>query len=156
MLTIVEKVVFLQNVDIFADMPAEQLTHLASIAREVSFLPGDVIYKENDPSDSLYVLMEGKVELTKDGQKLLELGAKEALGTWALFENEPRVVSATVKEDVNALRIDRDEFFDLLADNSDLSKWLLRSLFGRVKKLQKIVEKINPQANFLPTDDKLK
>ena len=155
MLTTVEKVVFLQNVDIFAEMPTEQLTHLASIAREVNFLTGDIIYKESDPSDSLYVIMLGTLELTKDKQKLLDIGAREAIGTWALFENEPRVVTATVKEDVNTLRIDRDEFFDLLADNSELSRWLLKSLFGRVKKLQKVVEKINPKANVLPMDDKL-
>ena len=63
MLTIIEKVIFLQNVDVFAAIPTEQLSHLAAIAEHVSYAPGELIYKHEELSDALYVVLAGTVRL---------------------------------------------------------------------------------------------
>ena len=58
MLTVIEKVIFLQNVDVFSDVSTEQLAYLAAIVEEVSLPTGETIYKEQDPSDALYLALE--------------------------------------------------------------------------------------------------
>ena len=90
--TVVEKVIFLQNVDVFASVPTEQLAYIAAIAEEVSFLQGDVIYQLGDATDSLYVVVDGKVRLHRDSEEIMAAGAHEAFGTWALLDDEPRLL----------------------------------------------------------------
>lgn len=139
MLTVVEKVIFLQNVDIFEQVPAEQLSYIAAIAEEVSYPKGDVIFKENEPSDSLYLVIEGKVNLHRDGQQVLAAGAKDAFGTWSLLDNETQVVTATVTEDARLLRIERNDFVDLLADNVQVTQGVLKTLVKKVRDLVDLV-----------------
>lgn len=139
MLTVVEKVVFLQNVDIFEQVPAEQLSYIAAIAEEVSYHKGEIIYKENEPSDSLYLVIDGKVNLQREGQLVLAAGAKDAFGTWSLLDNEPRVVTATITEDARLLRIERNDFVDLLADNVQVTQGILKTLVKKVKDLVNLV-----------------
>jgi len=141
MLTVVEKVVFLQNVDIFEKVPAEQLSYIAAIAEEVQYSKGDVIFKENEPSDSLYLVIDGKINIEKEGKPVLTAGSKDAFGTWSLLDNEPRPVTATASDDAVMLRIERNDFVDLLADNVQVTQGILKTL---VKKVRGIVEKVGP------------
>lgn len=142
MLTVVEKVVFLQNVDVFSEVPSEQLTYLASIAEEVDCLKDDILFKENDPADALYLVLEGKVGLDREGKEIMQAGPQDAFGTWALFDDVPRVVTATVLEDVRLLRIERREFVDLLADNVQVTQGVLKTL---VKKVRGIMDKVGAE-----------
>ena len=96
MLTVVEKVIFLQNIDVFSEVPTEQLASLAAIAEEVSYLKSDVIYRENEYSDALYLVLDGRVRLHRDDKDIAVAENKEAFGTWALLDEEVRLVTATM------------------------------------------------------------
>jgi CRP-like cAMP-binding protein len=135
MLTVIEKVVFLQNVDVFSSVPTEQLTHLATIAEEVSFEKGDIIYKEQDVADALFLVLDGRVRLHRNDEEIAVAVDKEAFGTWALFDREPRVTSATAVEDSRLLRIDQEEFLDLLADHVQITEGVLKTMAGRLRSL---------------------
>jgi CRP-like cAMP-binding protein len=135
MLTTIEKVIFLQNVDVFSDVSTEQLAHIAAIAEEVSYLENDVIYEINDESDALYVVAAGKVRLHRDGEEITTVGTREAFGTWALFDDEPRVATATVVEDCRLLCIDREEFHELLTDHSEITQAVLKNVAARIRGL---------------------
>ncbi|MCP4704781.1 MAG: cyclic nucleotide-binding domain-containing protein [candidate division Zixibacteria bacterium] len=140
MLTIIEKVIFLQNIDLFSEVPTEQLASMATIAEEVSFLKGDIVYKENDHSDSLYIIMRGKIRMKRENQEIALAENGEAFGTWALFDNEPRVVTAVVDEDCDLLRIAQDDFVDLLSDHIQVTQGVLKSI---VKRLRTLVAKVS-------------
>jgi len=104
MFTTIEKVIFLQNVDVFSHVVTEQLAYIAAIAEEVSYLEKDVIFEVNQESDSMFVVAGGKVKLDRDGEEITTVGEKEAFGTWSLFDDEPRVATATAVEDSLLLR----------------------------------------------------
>ena len=135
MYTTIEKVIFLQNVDVFSEVPTEQLAYVAAIAEEVSYLKNDDIYETNHPSDALYLVLEGKVKLHRDGEEITTAGAKEAFGTWALFDDEPRVTTASAVEDSRLLRIDREDFHDLLSDHTEITQAVLKNIAGRIRGL---------------------
>jgi len=139
MLTAIEKVIFLQNIDIFLEVPTEQLAFLAAIAEEVTFIKSDDIYKAEESSDAMYLVLEGIVKLHRDGEEVTAAGPKEAFGTWALFDEEPRVVNATAIEDAKLLRIYREDFYDLLADNNQITQGIFKAL---VKRMRKLVEHV--------------
>ncbi len=137
MLTVVEKVILLQNVDVFSEVPSEQLTYLASIAEEVDCLKGDILFRENDPADALYLVLDGNVSLERGGKEVKQAGSQIAFGTWALIDDASRVVTATVKENARLLKIDRRKFVDLLADNVQVTQGVLKTLVKRIHDIMK-------------------
>ncbi len=135
MLTTIEKVMTLQNVDIFSEVSTEQLSHLALIAQEISCGAGDVLYRESDPPQAMYLVLEGRVRLHRSGLEVTVAGTHEVFGTWALFDDEPMVVTATVLESCRLLRIDRDDFIDLLADYVQITQGVLKAMVKRLRGL---------------------
>ncbi|MFQ5638429.1 MAG: Crp/Fnr family transcriptional regulator [bacterium] len=133
MYSVIEKVIFLQDIDVFKEVRVEDLAHLAAIAEEVSYLPGAHLYEVNESPDSLYLVINGEVRLHRDTQEIGVTGPREALGTWALFDNQPRVATATAVKPTEALRISREDFYDLLSDHVHIAEAILRSLARRLR-----------------------
>ncbi|MDP8229044.1 MAG: cyclic nucleotide-binding domain-containing protein [Candidatus Electryoneaceae bacterium] len=141
MLTIVEKVIILQDVDIFKHIFTEDLAYIATIAEETRFKPDQAIYREGEVSDSMYLVLDGRVRLHRDDVEVMVAVHKSTFGVWSLMDDELRVTSATTLEECALLRIDREDFIDLLADNVRITQGILkaivirlRSLMGRVGK----------------------
>jgi CRP/FNR family cyclic AMP-dependent transcriptional regulator len=134
-LTVVEKVIMLQNVDVFASVPTEQLGYMAAIAEVVALLEGDVVYREGDESNALYVVVDGSIRLHRDQETITTASRSDAFGTWAVLDAEPRVTTATVVTDARLLRIDRDDFLELLADHSEITQGVFKTVAGRMRRL---------------------
>jgi ATP/ADP translocase/HEAT repeat protein len=135
MLSPIEKVLLLQNVEVFAEVPTDQLAALAAIAGEMSVLSGDDIYRENDSPDALYLVLEGHVLLHQRDREVTTAGKLTPFGTWALFDDEPRVMTATATEHTKLLRIDRSEFNDLLSDDVRIAKGIIRTVARKLREL---------------------
>lgn len=135
MYSIIEKVIFLQDIEVFKEVRTEDLSHLAAIAEEVKYSAGEQIYNVNEAADSLYLVIAGKVRLHRELQEISVIGPREAFGTWALFDDQPRVATATAVEETEGLRISREDFYDLLSDHVRIAEALLRSLARRLRAL---------------------
>jgi CRP-like cAMP-binding protein len=141
MLTTVEKVIFLQDIDIFENTMTEDLAHLAAITEEFRLRPDQLVFKEGDFSDALYMVIDGKVRLTRGEAEVMIARSKDVFGTWALFDDLPRVATATTLEECSLLKIDKEEFFDLLADNVEITQSIMKTLVKRMRSLVTRVEK---------------
>jgi hypothetical protein len=58
-LTTLDKAIRLQKVELFGDMDTDVLALAASIATQVQCANGTLLFKENGPSDALYVVLSG-------------------------------------------------------------------------------------------------
>lgn len=134
-LNIVEKVIALEGVELLKNLTPEQLARIASIAKEVKHPPDKTILDPSKPMDALLVVVDGAVELTRDGEVLHTARQNEVLGAWALFDEDPMPVSARTVEDTCLLRIGRDDFFDLLSDNAEITAAIFSTLVKRFRKL---------------------
>ena len=134
-MTLIEKVLFLQNVDLLSGLSPEQLGRIALITREAAMPRGKVLLREQERSDCMYILVNGKVTVESEGEGIIVAGEKDVIGTWALLDNEPMVVTATVLDDAQVLRIEREDFYDLLADHSEVMQNIFRVLIRRIRKL---------------------
>jgi len=135
-LNMVEKVIALEGVELFRSLSPEQLARIGSIAREVRLTSQKDVIEPSNPMDALYVIVDGAVELTRNGEPLTIARQNEVLGAWTLFdESDPMPVTARTVEDARLLRIGRDDFYDLLADNSEITSAILSTLVKRFRKL---------------------
>ncbi len=135
-LNLVEKVIALEGVDLLGTLAPEQLASIAAIATEVQFPPNYVILDAAKPVDALYVILDGSVELTREGNVLDTAGQNAVLGAWALFDESDAIpLTARAVGDIHLLRIGRDDFYDLLADNSDITSAIFSTLVKRFRRL---------------------
>jgi len=134
-LNIIEKVIALEAVELLKNLTPDQVSRIASIATEEKLLPGKPVLEAGRPLDSLYVIIDGSVEITRNGERLHVARQYEVLGSWALFDEDPPPVSAVTLEDTRLLRISRDDFFDLLSDNMEIAASIFSTLVKRFRKL---------------------
>jgi len=144
MLTTIEKVIFLQDVDIFEFTSTEDLSHIAAITTEIEIKKNSIIYNEGDISDAMYMIIDGIVSLRRKGVEVMEGKVKDVFGTWALFDDEPRVVSATVVEDCRLLRILKEDFIELLGEHIGITQGVLKKM---AKRLRSLVGRIGKEAD---------
>ncbi len=134
-LTTLERAIRLQNVELFSDLRTDELALVASIASQVHQQSGDVLFRENAPSDALFVVLAGRVEMSRGGQAMFAVGEDETVGNWAFFDDQPSVVTATAVEESWLLKIEGRDFFDLLEDHSEMTPSMFQALFKRVRSL---------------------
>jgi CRP-like cAMP-binding protein len=138
-LTTIEKVIFLKSVDIFEHATVEQLGRIAGLTKEVHFEPGETIFKEGELGDAFYLLLSGRVFIEKNGNTLRELKEKEAFGTLEVLDFHPRAVTAKAIDQVRALKLNGQEFHDLLSLDIEMVEAVFRMLCGLVRRILKLV-----------------
>ena len=134
-LNIVEKVIALEGVELLSSLTPDQLSRIALIAKEVRYPPAKTILQPKQPLDALFVILDGAVEISRNGSILHVAKQNEVLGSWALFDDSPLPVIAKTLEDTALLRISRDDFYDLLSDNMELAASIFSTLVRRFRKL---------------------
>ena len=135
-LNIVEKVIALEGVELLHNLSPDQLARIGTIATEVKVPPSRLVIEAGKPVDALYVIVEGSVELSRNGEVIATAKQNDVLGAWALFdESDPLPVTAKAIEDTRLLRIARDDFYDLLSDNSEITSAIFSTLVKRFRKL---------------------
>ncbi len=132
---IVEKVIALEAVELLNSLSPDQLARIALIAKEVKYPPGKTILHPTQPLEALYVILDGSLEISRNGQTLHVARQHDVLGSWALFDDSPLPVTATTVEDTTLLKISRDDFYDLLSDNIELAASVFSTLVRRFRKL---------------------
>jgi hypothetical protein len=124
----IEMMVLLQSVDLFSFCDAEQVLRLAAITREKAYSAGDVIYRRNDPADSLFCVVDGRVELIDGAGSSEEVGPKSRFGVLEILAGRLRSSDATAIDDTRVLVIEADDFFDLPSNNIEIVKALFRQI----------------------------
>ena|GEM_PF-6412208 len=134
-LTVVEKVLKLQSVDVFKAASTDDLAHVAQIAEEVELAAEEAVYAEGDAPDALYIVLSGEVKLHRGSDEIGQLSSGEAFGSWALLDEAPRVASATTVSASTLLKVEREEFLELLADRVDIVQAIFKAMVERLRKL---------------------
>ncbi len=123
----IEKVLLLRQNPLLRRATVVQLLDLAAITREVPLAAGSVLFAEID-EPAVYHVLTGEVDLEADRFSALVAGSGCTMGLSEALAGVPLGRRATVRHAGYALRIERDDLFDLLADHIDL----LQGLFSGV------------------------
>lgn len=100
---------------------------------------GSSIFRENDFSDGMYVVLQGRVRISKSVMTGVEktlniLEEGEYFGEMSLLLNTPRSASATAVDDSTLVKLGRDEFKQLLQTSPEVGLAMLTQLAGRLEK----------------------
>lgn len=103
-----------------------------------NYKPGDLIFREGEPSDAAYLIVSGEVKIVKGHEtdhprELAVVRAGEYVGEMGAVDNLPRSASAVAQGAVVCAPVTPEEFMDLLRRNPDEAIALLRVLFDRLR-----------------------
>ena len=133
MLTTVEKVLFLKSIDLFSQIPGEDLAQVALIASEETRAAHEDIFAEGDAGDALFLVLEGKVRVHREARTIATLGERECFGEMAILDASPRSATVTAIEEVALLKIARDDFEELLQEKQAIALGIIKVLTRRLR-----------------------
>jgi len=150
-LSLMERILFLRRVPLFADLPPSDLKQVAAIANE-SFCPdGETIAVQGEPGNEMYIIVAGAVRVLTaagDGPEM-EVARREPgeyVGEMAIISQEPRMASLVAVGDVRMLCIDQKSFESLLRERPEISLAVMRVLCARLKEAPGAVRVTAPGA----------
>ena len=105
----------LSGTELFAGLPAEALADLAGRARVLTHGAGEVLFRENDPGGSFYLLLSGRANVIKSldsgaQQRLGGIEPGQCFGEMSLLLGEPRSAMVQVETDSELVEIDAPVF----------------------------------------------
>ncbi len=135
-----EAISSLRAIPMFSGVSTEALESIASLLIERSFPKHKTIVEEGAPGDYMYIIVEGRVKVTKlsgDGrEKILELlDVGDFFGEMSLFDEAPRSASVKGLSQVRILALARNDFLGLLARSPDLALSVIQELTRRLRQV---------------------
>jgi CRP-like cAMP-binding protein len=125
----------LRSLPTFAPWSTEAINGLLLRARKVRFFQGDILFREGEPGNSLFVVLEGQIMVSlQAGDRAVELsreGPGAILGEMALIDPGPRSATATALTAGTTLGLSAAELGALQSEDPALASALLRA-FTRV------------------------
>ncbi len=122
---------FLGAVPIFTAIPERLRTAIASGATWVQVPAGEWLFRQGDPGESLYVVRSGRLEVVAEEPLptvVRVLGRGAAVGELSLLTGSTRSAAVRARRDSELLKIDREHFVELLADEPEFALALTREL----------------------------
>ncbi len=127
----------LSRVPLFAQLEFSRLKLLAFTSERIILEDGEFLFHLNDISDSVYLLLEGMVQVVIEHESgliepLLNRYENDLLGEMGVISNTPRSASIRASGTSVLLQIQADNFMDLLTENSSMSLYVVRELTYRL------------------------
>ncbi|WP_018750083.1 Crp/Fnr family transcriptional regulator [Paenibacillus sanguinis] len=128
----------LAHVPVFAGLHSSEAELLHSVMRTAQYRKGELIFREGDRSESLYVVNQGIIKLTK-----LEDNGKEHIirllfpgdffGQFALLQEKPHYASAYAADTTGVCRIHRSDFLNVLRRDTDTAARFMTALSAQLE-----------------------
>ena len=128
MLSVIEKVLILKTVSIFAGTPDSILAKVAMLLEEQELNTGEILFSKGDVGRCMYIIVTGSVRVHDEERLLNELGERDIVGEMAVLDSTPRSASVTAMEETTLLRLDQDALYELMADRIEVVRGIIRVL----------------------------
>ena len=135
----------LKSLPLFGELGDDELVEIWNHVQTRSYKKGNIILFEEDPGDSLFIIKEGKVKITRlseEGKEVILsiLGEGEFFGEMSLLDGEARSANVIALADSDVFILKREEFLNILTDNPQIAISLLEELAYRIRKSDQQIE----------------
>jgi CRP/FNR family cyclic AMP-dependent transcriptional regulator len=123
----------LKRLPIFAACSTRDLEAVARLSTTLDISKGKPLVTEGTPGHEFVVIRAGTVEVTRDGEKLAELGPGDYFGEISLIDGGPRTATVTAVTPVTIEVVESRDFDALLEKVPGLAQRLLKGLAARLR-----------------------
>ena len=128
----------LRNVTLLSVLGEDELALLTGVVTRKSFARGSLILAAGDATDSLYILISGRIKVFMsdlDGREVILsiLGPGEFFGEMGLIDNSPRSANVVALDPCELICISKRDFKRCLAENFEMAMTVMRGLVKRLR-----------------------
>ena len=132
-LPLMERVLFLRKVPLFAELPPADLQPIAAIAEEHSYADAETIAEQGDPGDAMFVIVSGEVAIVLADERTIAVRSSgDVIGEMAVITIQPRMAGLVAKGTVRVLSIGRRPFEAILRERPETTLAVMRVLCQRL------------------------
>jgi CRP/FNR family cyclic AMP-dependent transcriptional regulator len=126
------KVQALKRVPLFDGLSRKELAQLAKVSEDLEVEPGKVLCKEGETGHEFFVIVDGNVNVTRNGRRVATRDGGDFVGEIALVEEMPRTATVTAETPVRLFVLTRKDFRHLLDQQPAVERKVLRALARRL------------------------
>lgn len=101
-----------------------------------TFESGDLIFQEGTPGDIMYVILEGKVDISVHGRTVDIANPGELVGEMALIDSKSRSATAIAKTDCTLAPVDQSRFLFMVQETPMFSLHVMQALVDRLRRVR--------------------
>jgi serine/threonine protein phosphatase PrpC len=120
----------LVNMPLFARLNERELLRVMQAVEPREYTDGQVVMREGDKGDELFIVLGGTVKVSRGEQVLTRLGAGEHFGEMALIRSVPRSATITAEGGAELIAIKRADFFEILRKEHEIAVKMLWQFLG--------------------------
>lgn len=140
----------LRQIPLFQHLAYAELVRVINVSRAREVPKGEVIIRQGDEGDALYIVLEGRVRVDQSGTEVAMLGPGRHFGEMSLVDNEPRSATVVAEEATLLIRIVRDDFYNLLRQDSITA---VKLLWNFIQTLSSRLRAHAPEVTTVDADD---
>lgn len=129
------KVEALGRAPLFQGLSRKELVQLARVSEDLEVAAGKVLCREGDVGEEFFVVVDGEVEVTREGKHVAVLRGGDFFGEIALLEETPRMATVTASSPLRFFVVTRSAFRHLVKEHPSVERKVLRALARRVVEL---------------------
>jgi CRP/FNR family transcriptional regulator, cyclic AMP receptor protein len=134
-----ERVELIEQAPLFSVLRGEDLRDLADKFHVVRYRRGEVLFREGEPAERMFLIAEGRVKLTTAspaGQELLiaVLGRGQIFGELGVVDRGPREMDARAMEDMTVFSLTGDQFWTVIEGRPALARRMLELMGRRLRR----------------------
>jgi CRP/FNR family transcriptional regulator, cyclic AMP receptor protein len=126
------KVQALKGVPLFEDLSRKELVQLERVCEDLEVEPGKVLCRQGQTGHEFFVIVDGKLQVTRTGRPVATLSSGDFVGEIALLTELPRTATVTAETAVRLFVLTRREFHAVLDQNPRVERKVLRALARRL------------------------
>lgn len=130
---------YLARVPLFSACSRQELQAVARRSTDVSFPAGEVLIKQGESGYEAFVIVDGAVEVSRDGTQLAVLGDGDFFGELSLIDRSPRTATVTTLAPTEAIVLTLQEFDALLEEAPSITRSMLMGMAARLASLDQRV-----------------
>ena len=124
----------MRKVPLFRGMSTSALETVADRATETTFEDGETLTREGEAGNTFFIVTDGRLQVSRHGTLVRELGPGDFLGEISLVDGGPRTATVTADGHVEALVIRRADFLEMIEWDSAVRLGILTALTERIRK----------------------
>ncbi|HPH68501.1 MAG TPA: cyclic nucleotide-binding domain-containing protein [Kofleriaceae bacterium] len=148
------KLEVLKGSQLFKYLSYKELVRVSNITSAIVAQPGQVLFTEGQPGQSMYIVIAGSVRLCKGAATVTELGVGEHFGEMSLVDRAARSLTAIAGDSTRLLEIERKDFFEIVRREPQAAVkmlWSLVSVLGT--RLRKTTNELGEALNDRDAND---
>jgi hypothetical protein len=116
-----EKVLFFQKISVFENIPGIILSYMADISEELRMSSEDTLILDDKSNNNFYVLVAGTIDFFQRGEFVSQFTQGQFIGEMLGLPNFVNTNVLIARSDVVILKLNKDQFYELLSDNVKLA-----------------------------------